>query len=54
MTRQNPKAAAPMPKAQEDIKNNSMKLFSYLMCISGLADYPENTRMFRQKNLILT
>jgi hypothetical protein len=54
MNRINPRAAAPMPKAEEEIKNNSMKLFAYLMTIAGLADYPENTRMFRQKNLILT
>lgn len=54
MERLNPLASAPMPKAEEDINNNSMKLFAYLMTIAGLADYPENTRMFRQKNLILT
>lgn len=49
-----PKAAAPMPKAEEDIRNNSMKLYAYLVTIAGLADYPDNTRMFRQKNLVLT
>ena len=38
---------APMPKKEEDIANNSMKLYSYLMCIAGLAAYPDNTRMFR-------
>lgn len=54
MKRMNPPAAAPMPKAEEDINKNSMKLFAYLMTIAGLADYPENTRIFRQKNLILT
>ena len=54
MKRMNPPASAPMPKAEEDINNNSMKLFAYLMTIAGLADYPENTRMFRQKNLVLT
>ncbi len=54
MKRLNVPSAAPMPKAEEDIRNNSMKLFAYLMTIAGLADYPENTRMFRQKNLTLT
>lgn len=54
MTRINPKCAAPMPKTEEDIRNNSMKLYAYLVTIAGLADYPSNTRMFRQKNLILT
>lgn len=42
-----------MPRKEEDIKN-PMKLYTYLVCISGLAIYPENTRMFRQKNLVLT
>lgn len=54
MKRINPPQAAPMPKAEEDIKNNSMKLYAYLMTIAGVADYPDNTRMFRQKNLTLT
>ena len=45
--------AAPMPKREEDINKNSMKLYSYLVCIAGLANYPEHTRMFRQKNLML-
>lgn len=54
MKRQNPPASAPMPKEEKDINNNSMKLFAYLMTIAGLADYPENTRLFRQKNLVLT
>lgn len=45
---------APMPKKEEDIVNNSMKLYTYLVCISGLATYPSNTRMFRQKNLMFT
>lgn len=53
MTKQNIKGAAPMPRKEEDIKS-SMKLYTYLVCISGLATYPENTRMFRHKNLILT
>lgn len=45
---------APMPKKEETIANNPMRLYSYLVCISGLASYPDNTRMFRQKNLMLT
>lgn len=53
MIRKNIKTGAPMPKKDSDIANNPMKLYSYLLCIAGLADYPENTRMFRQKNLIL-
>lgn len=51
MEKKKVKAAAPMPRNEEDIRN-SMKLYAYLVCISGLAVYPENTRMFRQKNLI--
>lgn len=47
------KTAAPMPKDEKTIQN-PMKLYSYLVCISGLAAYPENTRMFRQKNLMLS
>ena len=31
-----------------------MKFYTYLVCISGLATYPENTRMFRQKDLMLS
>lgn len=54
MQKENPKASAPMPKNEEKVIKNSMKLYSYLVCLSGLATYPENTRMFRQKNLILT
>lgn len=50
----NEKATAPMPKNDEEIRNNSMKLFAYLTTISGLTDYPSNTRMFRQKDLMLT
>lgn len=45
---------APMPKKEEDIVKNSMKLYSYLVCIAGLAAYPEHTRMFRQKDLMFT
>lgn len=54
MQRRKIKTGAPMPKKENDIANNPMKLYSYLVCIAGLADYPENTRMFRQKNLVLT
>jgi hypothetical protein len=43
-----------MPKDKQKVVDNPMKLYSYLVCLSGLADYPENTRMFRQKNLVLT
>lgn len=31
-----------------------VKFYAYLVCLSGLATYPKNTRMFRQKNLSLT
>lgn len=54
MTVQKIKTAAPMPKDKQKVVDNPMKLYSYLVCLSGLADYPENTRMFRQKNLVLT
>lgn len=53
MKKQNIRGAAPMPRREEDIRN-SMKLYTYLVCISGLATYPDNTRMFRQKNMILS
>ena len=43
-----------MIKKEDDVKNNSMKLYSYLLCISGLAIFPENTRMFRHKDLVLS
>lgn len=49
-----PKQSAPMPKKEEDIVKNSMKLYSYFITISGLATYPSNTRMFRQKNIVLS
>ena len=49
-----PKASAPIPKQQTSVVENSMKLYSFLLCLSGLADYPQNTRMFRQKNICLT
>lgn len=48
------KTAAPMPKKEEVIAKNSMKLYSYLVCLSGLARYPENTRMFRQSDMMLS
>lgn len=44
--------AAPMPKREDKI-SNPMKFYTYLVCLSGLATYPENTRMFRQNNLSL-
>jgi len=43
-----------MPKKESSITDNPMRLYTYLVCISGLADYPDNTRMFRQKDLTLT
>ena len=46
-------SGAPMPRSESSIRN-PMKLYAYLVCIAGLADYPENTRMFRQKNLVLS
>ncbi len=45
---------APMPKKEDDIVRNSMKLYAYLVCMAGLATYPEHTRMFRQKDLMFT
>lgn len=45
---------APMPKEERKIANNPMKLYTYLVCISGLATYPDNTRIFQQKNLVLS
>lgn len=47
------KNPAPVPRDEEDLKK-PMKLYTYLICISGLANYPPNTRMFRQKNLCPT
>lgn len=43
-----------MPKKENKIVDNPMKLYTYLVCISGLATYPEHTRMFRQHDLMLT
>lgn len=54
MKKEELRTAAPMPKDQEVIAKNSMKLYSYLVCLAGVANYPENTRMFRQKNLVLS
>jgi hypothetical protein len=36
-----------MPASEIEIAKSSMKLYSYLVCIAGLANYPDNTRMFR-------
>ena len=47
------KTYAAMVKDEEDIKKNSMKLYSYLLCIAGKE--PNGTgRLFQQKNLVLT
>lgn len=54
MHKQQPENSASMPVKEEEIVNNPMRLYTYLNCISGLASYPENTRMFRQKDLMLT
>lgn len=48
------KTYAPMPKKEKEIASNPMKLYTYLVCISGLAAYPDNTRIFQQKDLVLT
>lgn len=45
---------APMPRNKEVIVDNPMKLYTYLVCIGGLAEYPENARMFRHKDLSFT
>lgn len=54
MTTQKLKTYAPMITNSDEISKNSMKFYSYLLCIAGLASFPENTKMFRHKNLILT
>jgi len=41
------KTYAPMPKKEREIASNPMKLYTYLVCISGLAAYPDNTRIFQ-------
>ena len=48
------KNCAPMPRNKETIVDNPMKLYTYLVCIGGLAEYPENARMFRHKDLSFT
>lgn len=53
MEKQKIKTGAPMPIQEDIIRRNSMKLYTYLVCISGLANYPKNTRIFQQKNLNL-
>lgn len=46
------KTYAAMVKDEEDIRKNSMKLYSYLLCIAGKE--PAGTgRLFQQKNLVL-
>ena len=53
MEKQKLKTYAAMVKDEEDIKKNSMKLYSYLLCIAGKE--PDGTgRLFQQKNLVLT
>lgn len=54
MTRTELRTAAPMPKSEETIAKNPMKLYAYLVCLAGVAAYPETTRMFRHKDLKLT
>lgn len=48
------KNCAPMPRKQSEIVDNPMKLYTYLVCIGGLAEYPENARMFRHRDLSFT
>jgi hypothetical protein len=48
------KNCAPMPRRQDEIVDNPMKLYTYLVCIGGLAEYPENARMFRHRDLSFT
>lgn len=43
-----------MPRRQDEIVDNPMKLYTYLVCIGGLAEYPENARMFRHRDLSFT
>lgn len=47
------KTYAAMVNDEEDIKNNSMKLYSYLLCIAG-QELNGSGRIFQQKNLVLT
>ena len=44
---------AAMVKEEDDIQKNSMKLYSYLLCIAGKDLYSDG-RIFQQKNLVLT
>jgi hypothetical protein len=37
---------APMPKKESDLIDTKLVLYTYLVCLSGLALYPPNTRMF--------
>lgn len=45
---------APIPQENSDIVENSMRLYTYLVCKAGLGKYPPNTRIFQQKNLVLS
>ena len=44
---------AAMTTDKTQIRDNSMKLYSYLLCIAGKERYG-NDRIFQHKNLILT
>lgn len=46
------KNPAPMPRKEDEI-NQPMKFYCYLICLSGVATYPPNTRIFQQKDLCL-
>ena len=47
------KTYAAMVKDEEDTRKNSMKLYSYLLCIAG-KELNGTGRLFQQKNLVLT
>lgn len=53
MKKENLKTYAAMIKDEEDIQKNSMKLYSYLLCIAGKDLYSDG-RIFQHKNLVLT
>lgn len=53
MKKTNLKTYAAMVNDGEKIKNNSMKLYSYLLCIAG-KEPQGNGRLFQHKNLVLT
>ena len=53
MEKKKPKTYAAMVKDEEDIRKNSMKLYSYLLCIAGKEPSGAG-RIFQQKNLICT